>query len=68
MNDLIGKRAVRLLLYNQQAVTPATKRLRGLAARSGVAVVAVTETLPPGETFQAWQARQANAILKALGG
>lgn len=67
MNDLIGKRAVRLLLYNAQAVTTATQRLRALAARSGVPVVAVTETLPRGETFQAWQARQANAILKALG-
>jgi len=31
-----------------------------------VPVVPVTETLPRGESFQSWQARQAAALLKAL--
>jgi zinc/manganese transport system substrate-binding protein len=69
MNDLISKREVDALLYNAQAVTQVTKRLRALAARSGVPVVPVTETLPPSEpTFQSWQRRQAQALQRALGG
>ena len=69
MHDLIAGRGIRALLYNAQAVTPVTKRLRALALRSGVPVVPVTETLPPGEpSFQHWQLGQAQALLKALGG
>lgn len=67
MNDLVSKRDVDALLYNAQAVTPATKRLRALATSSGVPVVRVTETLPPGLTFQRWQTDQARALLAALG-
>jgi zinc/manganese transport system substrate-binding protein len=68
MNDLISKRDVDALLYNAQAVTPVTKRLRALAMSSDVPVVPVTETLPPGLTFQRWQTDQARALLAALGG
>lgn len=68
MDDLIGGRRVRALVYNEQTTTTATHRLRALAARSGVPVVDVTETLPRGERFQAWQTRQARALLEALGG
>jgi len=69
LNDLISGRKIDALLYNSQAVTPVTKRLRALAARSGVPVVPVTETLPPSEpSFQGWQLHQAQALLKALGG
>jgi len=69
LNDLISGHEIDALLYNSQAVTPVTKRLRALAARSGVPVVPVTETLPPGEPdFQSWQLHQAQALLKAIGG
>ena len=68
MDDLIGKRRVRALVYNDQAATTATQRLRAFADRSGVPVVTVTETLPPGEHLAGWQARQARALLEALGG
>jgi zinc/manganese transport system substrate-binding protein len=68
MNDLVSKRDVDALLYNAQAVTPATKRLRALATSSRVPVVPVTETLPPGLTFQRWQTDRARALLAALGG
>jgi zinc/manganese transport system substrate-binding protein len=67
LNDLINGHKIRALLYNSQAVSAVTKRLRALATRSGVPVVAVTETLPPDEpNFQTWQAHQAQALLKAL--
>jgi zinc/manganese transport system substrate-binding protein len=68
MYDLVGKWRVGALVFNAQATTTATQRLRALAARSGVPVVNVTETLPRGERFQAWQTRQARALLKALDG
>jgi len=66
MNDLITKHRVHILLYNSQAVSPITARLRDAARRAGIPVVPVTETLPPGLTFQRWQLRQAQALAGAL--
>jgi zinc/manganese transport system substrate-binding protein len=66
MNDLVAHGDIDALLYNAQAVTPVTQRLRALAARSNVPVVPVTETLPPGMTFQQWQTSQARALMEAL--
>jgi zinc/manganese transport system substrate-binding protein len=66
MNDLVAKGDIDALLYNAQAVTPVTQRLRALATRSNVPVVPVTETLPPGITFQQWQTSQARALMEAL--
>lgn len=68
MDDLVGKWRVGALVFNPQATATATQRLRALAARSGVPIVTVTETLPRGERFQAWQTRQARALLRALDG
>jgi zinc/manganese transport system substrate-binding protein len=69
LEDLLTGHRVAALLYNSQAVSAVTKRLRALAARSNVPVVPVTETLPPAEpNFQTWQLHLAQALLKALGG
>jgi zinc/manganese transport system substrate-binding protein len=68
MNALITTRSVRVLLYNSQAVSPITARLRGAALRAGISVVPVTETLPPGQRFQDWQLAQARALDRALEG
>lgn len=69
MDALLTGRQVRLLLYNEQAVSPVTQRVRALAQQNGIPVVGVSETLPPSDaTFQAWQLRQAEEILRALGG
>jgi zinc/manganese transport system substrate-binding protein len=62
-------RSVTVLLYNAQVTDAATNRLRQLAIKSGVAVVGMTETLPPKDAdYQTWQANQARALLAALGG
>jgi zinc/manganese transport system substrate-binding protein len=46
---------VRVLIYNEQTVTPLTTEMRSLAASNNVSAVGVTETIqPPGVTFQAW--------------
>jgi zinc/manganese transport system substrate-binding protein len=60
---------VKVLLYNAQAGTPATQKLRDVARHSDIPVVAVTETMPAGaKDFQTWQGDQAKALLAALGG
>jgi zinc/manganese transport system substrate-binding protein len=69
MADLISRHGIAALLYNAQAVTPVTQRLRQAALRAGVPVVAVSETMPRSQrTLQGWQRGQARALLKALGG
>lgn len=64
----LESRAVRVLLYNSQTVDPLTERLRALAARSGVPVVGVTETAPPGLRYQDWMLAQLEALEAALAG
>jgi zinc/manganese transport system substrate-binding protein len=62
-------RTVRVLIFNAQVTDSATKHLRDLAAKSGVPVVSMTETMPSTEPdFQTWQAHQASDLLAALGG
>jgi zinc/manganese transport system substrate-binding protein len=67
MDELVAKHRIRVLLYNSQAVSPITARLRDEARSAGIPVVPVTETLPPGLTFQQWQLGQARALAAALG-
>jgi zinc/manganese transport system substrate-binding protein len=66
MDALVSQHRIRVLLYNSQAVSPITARLRDAARQAGIPVVPVTETLPPGLTFQQWQLRQARALASAL--
>jgi zinc/manganese transport system substrate-binding protein len=69
MDDLVSSGRVRALLYNEQATSPVTDHVRDLARRSGVPVVAVTETQPrDAVSFQAWQLAQLDALLHALRG
>ncbi|HUZ83488.1 MAG TPA: zinc ABC transporter substrate-binding protein [Gaiellales bacterium] len=67
MLGLVRRHDVRVLLYNSQAVSPVTGQIRAAAVAAGVPVVAVTETLPPGLSFQTWQLRQVRALEQALG-
>jgi zinc/manganese transport system substrate-binding protein len=66
MSELISQHRIRVLLYNRQAVSPITAGLRSEARNAGIPVVAVSETLPPGATFQQWQLGQARALAAAL--
>ncbi len=66
MIDLAEQHRIRVLLYNEQAVSPISARVREAAEHAGVPVVGVTETLPPGATFQGWQLGQAKALQAAL--
>lgn len=66
MKELVAKRRIRVLLYNAQAVSPLTARLRAAAQSAGIPVVPVTETLPLHQSFQQWQLAQARALGAAL--
>jgi zinc/manganese transport system substrate-binding protein len=68
MNALMTGRRVKVLLYNSQAVSPITSRMRTEAARAHVPIVGVTETLPPQRSFQQWQLAQARQLAAALAG
>ena len=67
MDALVAHHRIRVLLYNSQAVSPITANLRAAAKGAGIPIVPVSETLPPGLTFQRWQLAQARALAAALG-
>jgi zinc/manganese transport system substrate-binding protein len=66
-NDL-KSRSVKVLFYNSQVTDDLTARLLQLAKDSHVPIVGVTETEPPGVTYQDWMASQVDATEKALAG
>jgi zinc/manganese transport system substrate-binding protein len=66
MNALIAGHRLDVLLYNSQAVSPITARVRAAAQQAGIPVVGVTETLPPHLTFQQWQLAQVRSLQRAL--
>lgn len=61
-------RAVKVLIYNRQTSDALTRRMREIAQQSGVPVVGVTETEPPGKDYQQWMRSQLDAIGRALAG
>lgn len=63
---VLASGSVSVLLYNNQAVNDMTVQIQDAAKKYNVAIVGVSETVPAGKTFQAWQLDQINAIIKAL--
>ncbi len=61
-------RTVKVLLYNKQTSQVLAQRMRTIAKEAGVPLVEVTETEPPGLTYQAWMLAQLDALDRALGG
>jgi zinc/manganese transport system substrate-binding protein len=67
MEGLFTEGQVRVLLYNSQATSPITDRIRELAQQHEIPIVPVTETLPKGQSFQQWQLAQIQSLARALG-
>lgn len=67
MRALLTGSQVTVLLYNSQATSPITEQLLALAHQNGIPVVPVSETLPPGMSFQSWQLGQIRGLAAALG-
>jgi len=65
---LATQHRIKVLFYNNQAVSPITQRIRAAAKAAGIPVIGVSETVPAGLTFQAWQLNQAHELLQALSG
>ena len=62
----IKTRTVKVLFYNSQTTDDLTGRLKKLAQDSKVPIVGITETEPPGTTFQDWMMQQLDATEQAL--
>jgi zinc/manganese transport system substrate-binding protein len=58
---------VKALIYNAQTSQALAERMRALAIEVGVPVVAITETEPPGQRYQAWMGAQLDSLERALG-
>jgi zinc/manganese transport system substrate-binding protein len=62
-----GNSTVRVLVYNQQTVTPLTESIRSEAAQYHIPTIGVTETIqPPDITFQFWMGSELIALQNAL--
>ena len=64
--DLITRHKVKVLLYNSQTVTRITSALRDLALSNSIPVLGISETEPPGQTYQRWQLGQLDGLEAAL--
>jgi zinc/manganese transport system substrate-binding protein len=62
-----GNGNVTVLVYNEQTVTPLTQSIKALAAKEGIPIVGVTETIQPSDTtFQDWMNAQLLSLQNAL--
>jgi zinc/manganese transport system substrate-binding protein len=68
IEDELKTNKVRLLFYNSQASDNLVARLVALARASHIPAVGVTETAPPGQSYQAWMMNTLGATEKALAG
>ncbi len=62
-----GNSTVRVLVYNEQTVTPLTQVIKCLAAANQIPIIGVTETIqPPNTTFQVWMESELLNLQNAL--
>jgi zinc/manganese transport system substrate-binding protein len=66
VEDDIRSGRARVLFYNRQVVDPLTERLLAAANEADVPVVAVTESMPEGDTYVNWMLDQLDATARAL--
>ena len=63
----VSHHLIKVLVYNSQTSTPITENLKQLAAKNGIPVVGISETVEPmTASFQDWQTRQLKALQAAL--
>lgn len=67
VRQLLTRHRVKALCYNDQVVDPLTASLRQAALRTGVAVVALYETMPtPGYDYQSWMLAETQDVARAV--
>jgi zinc/manganese transport system substrate-binding protein len=63
----VRKHRIKVWIFNGQNVTPEVQQVNSLAAKAGIPIVTVTETLSPASLdFEQWQDRQLAALAAAL--
>jgi len=64
---LLGSGEVRVLVYNQQTITPLTVNIEKMAADRGMGIVGITEIItPPNLSFQDWMNAEVIKLQNAL--
>jgi zinc/manganese transport system substrate-binding protein len=66
VNTQISQRRIKVLIYNEQTITPLTTRLQDAARTQGIPIVPVTETMPTGRNYQQWMLDQLAVLEQAL--
>jgi zinc/manganese transport system substrate-binding protein len=66
MTNEIAQKQAKILIYNVQTVTPITTNLQNAAKALNIPVVPVSETMPPGKTYQTWMMGQLQVLEQAL--
>ena len=66
VNNQVNTRQAKILIYNEQTITPITTNLQNAAKQRNIPVVPVTETMPPGKTYQTWMSDQLDTLQQAL--
>jgi zinc/manganese transport system substrate-binding protein len=64
-NQVKGKK-IKVLIYNEQTVSPITTKLQEEAKSAGIPVVPVTETMPSALNYQDWMLSQLTVLERAL--
>jgi zinc/manganese transport system substrate-binding protein len=68
IDNQINRHQIKLYVYNSQNTTPDVSAQLAECRAAGIATTTITETLTPANaTYQAWQSRQLQDILDALG-
>lgn len=62
----INQHQIKVLIYNEQTVTSFTTKLENDARAQNIPIVPVTETMPPGKTYQTWMLDQLNTLEQDL--
>ena len=57
---------IKVLIFNEQTITPSTTKLENDARAQNIPIVPVTETMPAGKTYQTWMLDQLNILEQAL--
>jgi zinc/manganese transport system substrate-binding protein len=62
----IAHHQIKVLIYNEQTVTPSTTKLENDARAQNIPIVPVSETMPPEKTYQTWMLDQLKILEQAL--
>lgn len=65
-NQQVKNKQIKVLIYNNQTVTPITTNLENMATQLGIPVVQVSETMPQSKTYQSWMLDQLNQLEQSL--